>query len=124
MRMRIGKRVRGRFADDHARLAAYVTWHSHMTGNVVVAHAHAVAGPEMLAFDRVRSSRRARCGQRKSSSRTLLELGVRQDTLLDEQGREAGQRPLVVARGEIVARLHPLDGVPVLVHVEDAAANG
>ena len=51
----------------------------------------------------------------------LLQLLPRHHALLDAQRGEAGERALIVAGGQIVARSHALDGVAVLVHVEDAA---
>ena len=68
----------------------------------------------------VAAAGRARQRERKGALGAALELFLRQDALLDAERREAGQRALVVAGREIVPRLHALDGVAILVHVEDA----
>ena len=118
--VRIGKRIGRRLADDDAGLAADVARHAAMAGNVVDPDPHPVAGLEALALRHVRAARRARRRERKRSLGPALQLLLRDDSLLDAERREAGQGSLVVAGGEIVARLHALDGVAILVHVEDA----
>src|SRR6185369_11615827 len=99
---------------------ADVARHAGEAGYVVVAHPHGVARLEALTIGDVAAARRARGGQRESTVRAPLELVGGDDALLDAQRRQAGQRALVVARAQVVARLHALDRVAVLVHVEDA----
>src|SRR5206468_11962948 len=81
-------------------------------------------GGEALARRRITAARRARQRKRKRAVGAPLELVARDQALLDAERRQAGQRALVVARGEVVARLHALDRMAVLVHVEDAEPDG
>ena len=84
-------------------------------------HAHAIAraGSARVTRRCVRpgalgaASGKAPRARRSSSSRVTMPFST-------QQRREARERALVVARREVVARLHALDRVAVLVHVEDA----
>src|SRR6266496_2117339 len=91
-----------------------------MTGHVVEPHPNTISGLEALAIGRVRAPRRARGREREETARPPLELLATHDALLDAEGRQAGERAFIVARREVVPRLHALDGVAVLIHVEDA----
>ena len=91
-----------------------------MAGHEVGAHPDPVAGRKRSRRLDVGPPGRARRSQRKRAAGALLELLAREQALLDAERREAGERALVVAGREVVARLHALDRVPVLVHVEDA----
>ena len=120
MRMRVGEGIGRRHADDDAVLAADVGRHAHVAGHVVVADPHPVADRQPRPVRDVRPARRRRQRQGKSAAGAPLELLAADDALLDAERRQAGEGALVVARRQVVARLHPLDRVPVLVHVEDA----
>src|SRR5207244_786375 len=61
---------------------------------------------------------------REVAAGALLQLLARDEPLLDAKRRQARQRALVVPGAQVMARLHALDGVPIFVHVEDAAAHG
>jgi hypothetical protein len=54
----------------------------------------------------------------------LIQLLAAQDALFDKERSEARERAFVVARREVLPRLHSLDRVPVFVHVEDAKPHG
>src|SRR5437764_942344 len=92
-----------------------------MTRYEISLDAHTIAGLKPRAPGRVGASRRARSRQRNATLRALLQFLARDDALFDQQRREARQRPLVIARRHVMARLHALDGMAILVHVEQAA---
>jgi NADPH:quinone reductase-like Zn-dependent oxidoreductase len=121
MGMRVRDGVGGRHADHHAGLAADVARHADVARDRVVSHAHAIAGREALPTGRVAAARGARPCERDEAAGAPLQLLARDDAFLHQQRGEARERALVVARGHVMARLHALDGVAVLVHVEEPA---
>src|SRR5580765_3994285 len=118
--MSVGKRIGRRLADDHPRLAADIGRHPYVARHVVEPHPDTVPGLEALARRRVAAPGRAFRRERKQASSPALQLFARHDALLDAQRRQAGERALVIAGRQVVARLHALDRVTVLVHVENA----
>jgi hypothetical protein len=118
--VRIRERVRRRLAHDHAFAAADVARHADVAGDEVGAHADPVAGQEALARADVGPPRRAGQGEGERAAGALLELLAREQALLDAQRRQARERAFVVARRQVVARLHALDRMAIFVHVEDA----
>src|SRR3954447_23406459 len=65
VRMRIGKGIDRRFADDDTGLAPDVPRHAHMPGEEVILDPHPIARLEALAPRQVRSPRSARFGEGK-----------------------------------------------------------
>src|SRR2546426_6885225 len=63
--------------------------------------------------------RRRRVGSAGELGHAALELLARDHALLDEQPHVTVEPTLVVARGQVVDRRHPLDGVAALVDVEN-----
>ena len=63
--------------------------------------------------------RRRRVAPRGQVGHATLQLLARDHAFLDQQPHVAIEPALVVARGQVVARRHPLDRVTALVDVED-----
>ena len=124
MRVRIGKRIRRRFAYHNAGFAADVAWHAHVPRHVVHAHRHAVARQETLSALDVGSPGRDRAGERKASVGMPFQIFYGEDSLLDTKGGKTGQRSFVIACRKIKARLHALDRVTIFVHIENAELDG
>src|SRR5262249_12947702 len=80
----------------------------------------AIARLEALARRSVRASGSARRRERKRAAREPLELLAGDEAFLDAQRCEARERALVVARGQVVPRVHAFDRVAILVHVDEA----
>src|SRR5689334_17592967 len=91
-----------------------------MTRHEVVAHPNPIARFEAFAIRSIGSSWRTGRSERKSSARTLFELGLSHDAFLDQQRSKARQRSFVISRRQIMTRLHSFDCVTILVHVENA----
>src|SRR6476620_4156194 len=123
MRAGVGERIVRRLADDHAGLSADVARHPNVTRYVVVPDANAIAGLKALARGCIGAARRTRRRQRKESVRSALQFLAGQNAFLDQESRQAGERTFVIAGCEVMARLHALDRVAVLVHVENAEPN-
>ena len=58
--------------------------------------------------------RQHRAAQREPPARACLKLGDRHQPMLNGQGGRRGEPVLVIARRQVVARLHPLDRMPEL----------
>src|SRR5262249_45627563 len=84
------------------------------------ANADLVTDLELLPRRHVAPAGSDRQGERKAPLGAAFELFLGNNSLLDAERGEAGQRALVVAGQEIVARLHSLHGMAIFVHVEDA----
>ena len=95
-----------------------------MAGHPVCLDLHHVAGLEALPLGRVAAARGAGQRQRESALGTPLQVLQGEHALFHTQRGQARQCAFVVARAQVVARLHALDGVPILVHVENAAPHG
>src|SRR5262249_47485327 len=109
-----------------APLAADVSRAARVTERVGVGDPHGGADREARrgagSGQLGRRKRRHRARERKAAADTRLELLRRDGAVLHEQRRDPGQPVLVVRRGEIVRRVHTLDGVTEPVHVAGAAA--
>src|SRR5258707_3803216 len=100
--MRIGKRVSRGLVHDHTGVSPDVSRHTDVPGKEIVLHADTISGLKFFAVWQVRTTGRARLGQRKSPLRQFLQFFTGYKPLLNAEGREACQRSFIVAGGKIV----------------------
>ena len=118
MSLHIRHRMDAIHPHHHAGLTPYILRAPGVAGRMPLAHPDPVAGREprlrQIATGVGHQRGEYRPAQRKPPARARLQLGMSHQPVLHRQRGRRGEPVLVVARCQVVARLHPLDRVPEL----------